>query len=869
MNASRCVDCESDVVNQELFNELRRVLLATDGGGAEEPVKVDFSGLLLDMKVSTMADLMEQLPRFHGKLLAALERHDLEHGIDHIAEVRFADIVEFYAELIVRVKHYPVESACIADVSSAIEKSIAAKNWVRIEGDAEHALSDYLKAAYVKRTDTSPLMYDDSAAKPLRVDVVGDGPNALGLAYVLLKKRFGKTSPYRVRMLTERDGLYVRSQVLRFDHVDYVEFAKRLFGVELAQHGGLVENAAKVSRHMAHVRGKSYERDDGTVRQYVSANVSGPGSRSSDLYYTQKIKHIEQTLFAQLKAVNTEAGDLMCEFVNKKRVHGGAGAEAIKDMGALKAVYADGSVRVESPRDNEVSKPHLLVAADGAGSNRSGVLSAVRKVSPSSSHAFEFIPCDTEYDPTKHEQHSVAVYALNKTSRMLHPELSVEMYLDAVISRTATREQKQLALDLRRGELDLEIEPPTVEELRSMGWTHYAPPTTRFFRAKDAIYLAPQVPDKIASMADPRQRQERLERWHRLLLRYHLPRSVIEHYSHKGDNYAKPGEDVEKALRRRKLRERVSTGLFKVKVEDASYCDRIVSRLNGTIVLGHGDTVIGEATHHHTATGLWFGFKCLVELDRLMDEFVLGEISEQDMWRAFERVIQPIYREKHRRTQAYQRAEFSAERRHIEDARDQIVRAVGQVVEYQADHAELAKGQTRLLQLLSLYPDLLNEPIVPDLSADFGTMITPLMALVRYNVPSVVESLLELPNINLVQPVWRINKCAFHYAIEHNALPARIITRLIPAGTNVINLKTIDGDTALHLAVKQSNDAVIAQLCALGADRAATNGSGQTPLALAVQLGTLKRDTLRQLLGSDAAAEFSQQSGLKTLPPMM
>jgi ankyrin repeat protein len=140
-------------------------------------------------------------------------------------------------------------------------------------------------------------------------------------------------------------------------------------------------------------------------------------------------------------------------------------------------------------------------------------------------------------------------------------------------------------------------------------------------------------------------------------------------------------------------------------------------------------------------------------------------------------------------------------------------------------HVAAALGDARIIDILVKAGADLN-------ATDFKGN-TPLhTAVILYNRAAVRELAALGADINTIN---NEGKSAFYLALENN--DTEIINMLGDKARPNVNLRAYDGNTPLHVAVRQQNIGTVRYLLERGADRMLTDSSGRTPLDLARSYG--------------------------------
>ena len=139
-------------------------------------------------------------------------------------------------------------------------------------------------------------------------------------------------------------------------------------------------------------------------------------------------------------------------------------------------------------------------------------------------------------------------------------------------------------------------------------------------------------------------------------------------------------------------------------------------------------------------------------------------------------------------------------------ARDGILSSVDTLLKYDVD--------------LSLQDSRGNTPLMTAIAAERGWVLRSLM------------DAMKLKKIPLDQARDTAGLGALHLAVSTGYSGAPIVTALLDAGSD-INLRTVSGDTSLHLAVARGRTDIIQLLLTRGANVLLTNKAGATPLDLA------------------------------------
>ncbi|MDF1760317.1 MAG: ankyrin repeat domain-containing protein [Coxiellaceae bacterium] len=663
--------------------------------------------------------------------------------------------------------------------------------------------------------------------------VIGDGPAGLATAIMLIKRG------YKVTLVGERQGEYTRTQVLRFGAVDFRNYAALLFGVELGAAVEPAEVARLTSQHIAALKAKSFVRASDPMPEAASErHYANHNTRPLDGFFigdgdfiTMQIKHIEQSLFAQLKKLSAAHGD-SCDFVYKKRQEvTNPDGSVRKDLGAVQSISADGEIVLKDEHGVEQAiRPDFIIPADGRQSIKTGVLAEINRHIADPEDRFNLV--DSNYTRTLNPQHSVGIY---------NTSAAVKSDVKALLSHPFSDQ----AVDLR-GELDI----PTEAELRAMGWMHYAAPERRLLRGKDdTVYMATETPETLLAIVDPFERNAKLQQWHRLVMRYELPERMItpELLYVKGADYLKPDEDkldeIEQTLIKQKRAKRysLSVGGFEVEVDKEQHLDKSFSVLGSTAVLPVGDA-LERVTHYQTATGLDSAFKTILALQEVL---FTGERSTPGRLMRYSTAIDHLHFQKDSSNRRLQRLRSNA----ASDARLQVARElivsiadIGSGVEA-ASEASRIEELRRIINIIHADPSICLTNITP------GRRRTAFDEAVDRGWNSVVNIALDHGQlIELLRESPRATNLRFLDAIKHNRLSIDTIKRLNMTGDAIHTTRLCDGMTPLMYAAVNGNEEVAEYLLSQGANIDAVDRLDNTAFSYAIRENKVSLKLIEKLL---------------------
>ncbi|MDF1760822.1 MAG: ankyrin repeat domain-containing protein [Coxiellaceae bacterium] len=648
-----------------------------------------------------------------------------------------------------------------------------------------------------------------------RAVVIGDGPAALASAIILIK------CGYNVTVVGERNGIYTRTQILRFAASDFGEYSEHFFGTELDDTTSSSDIATLTSQRIATLKNKAFTRPPALhattseERRYANFNNSDRSGffEYEDDYITIKIKHIEQALFEYLRQLEKEA-DNSCNFIFKKRKNTlNADGTSKKDLGAIASIYPDGTIElIDDLANRHLIKPDILIVADGMASASSGVLAEINRVQTEEASKFHFSPHDGFYRKTLNPTHTTGIYNVRNIA-LPGAGVTAHHILELLLGNIDSHEAS---------ELEATLEIPTSKELRDFGWPHHAVPEWRILRGKNnTLYIATETPSSLLAITDSAERSERLERWHHLILRYRLPKSLIELAGC--------------LFRKTNKKNQLNLTSFSVKIEEGQHLDKLASTLGDTMVIPMGDAAL-PVTHYQSATGLDACFKCLLRLMQLLGRTSI-DVDRVVFIKEYLAGIREIIAIKRHSTRQLQQNRIDAERNEREtNARELngLLRVYAEPEDATTDRADLLK---RILAIVDHDPALC---LVMDISVGDSAGRTAFDKAIILGIEPIVMTVLNrLKAVDVFGPYsYDHNNRRFALAIKSNMISPDTLKRLM-LSNDAVNTPLEDGLIPMMHAARNGNEAVMRFLLNHNANLTTWSSGRVTAEDHAIEQGTL------------------------------
>lgn len=619
------------------------------------------------------------------------------------------------------------------------------------------------------RTEDKTVSPDIHLHKSILSNVAGLGPVGLAMMNILKNAGLNPTG-FADRNPDEAS----RKQVLGFSFEDFHEICAELFEVpdiaHLAPSAKSIDTpewitAQELLRRFNDYLHRQLKEKSGESSAYAHITRALPIEPSNQtrpdffrhISFTLEIKHIEQLLLLLLQ----KKDDSPHVLTKARKARISPTGETIKDHGPIHSIECDGTL---IDHTGERHSPVLTIVSDGASSLATGLTREIDAALPDEE---KLRYSETNFEPTLNPSHAVAEYNINCDE--------TNAYLDAYLNQST---------DSRtfHGELDT----PTELEYRRLGWRHASSPEYRILRGKSTLYVSAEMPERISVEPDKYRRNTLIQSWHQLILRNLLPTKFLSTLYQKGTDYSKP-TDTETSTARRKRRDATITTYFDVDVHKQRFLQSPIARLGESYAVVMGDAAEGAATHHHTATGLWFGFKCAIALKRaLQDNDPTEENYISNVLRQYNESFTRLQAIKHELTAKYQRARQTREQHEIDRAQLDFTEILCDI---ESNKLEAASRRYETKQIIT------SIPYIVELKNDTDTLLT---TFIKKRYWDLVDHCADILNANAITNP--LGKLPLELAMKANA-PVVTLLNLIPEDNTLLQrYRTSTGASLLDLA---------------------------------------------------------------------
>ena len=650
---------------------------------------------------------------------------------------------------------------------------------------------------------------------------IGLGPEGLALSGILNDAGFDSTGfgEYSYDEL-------VRQQVLGFsdeDFLNHCRFLYKLPSLDTIESLPRLERAARLVDLFNTTLAKRKSKPPINIRnnrprRYAQLNMPGPSNIDlvTPLFFqggpsvTIEIKHIEQmlSLTTGFNAPSDSPTPPQTTMIKHRRTIADIDGSTHKDLGPVKSMQSDGTITRD---DGETIHPTLLCLSDGASSLTSGITHALNETCDSEA---KLIPAMTRYSETVNPEHSVGIYNITPSSTdHIDTNRNLNDFLDQRLSH----------LQLPTGTVSSTLLPhiTTISEYHTLGWDKFSPPEYRLLRGKNTLYVSAETPKAILDEPDATIKQAKIQQWHDLILQNVIPARLKSQLYIKGNSYSK-STDTAITARKRTLREKIRFTSFPVDVDHQPYLQKHTTQLASIRVLVCGDAVESTSTHHHTATGLWYGFNCAIALKHALAKYNPEDPTYMTkVFSDYEASATQHQIDKHLLTESYQRMRLFREITQKRVAEQQFVRLYNRL-----DEGTITVFTCNTFTRLSA---------ICTLKHNGHTLLTRAIELSRWDI---VNRLSDIRDINSI--MTDDGRLPLEIAMEKIS-PIPILLKLIPKDLNLLNTyRTKAGISLVKHAQIYKLPAVILELTELGVDSNQTGPLHISKANFVIELKILK-----------------------------